>query len=122
MAIEKVGVVGCGLMGAGIVQTVAQAGYKVVAAEVSQAVLDKGIKSIGRVLEKAVAKGKTSTEEMEGILAKIAGTTDLTQLKDCQLVIEAVVEDMAVKREVFKTLDKSCPPFYRYILHHRLDD
>jgi 3-hydroxybutyryl-CoA dehydrogenase len=110
MAIEKVGVVGCGLMGAGITQTAAQAGYKVVVSEVTQQLLDKGLKNIGRVLEKAVAKGKTSKEEMEGTLAKIEGATDLTKLKDCQLVIEAAVEDIAVKKEVFKSLDKSCPP------------
>ncbi|MEE8450216.1 MAG: 3-hydroxybutyryl-CoA dehydrogenase [Thermodesulfobacteriota bacterium] len=109
MVIEKVGVVGCGLMGAGITQTAAQAGYKVVVAEANQEVLDKGLKNIRGLLERAVAKGRTSKEEMEGILSKIEGTTDLAQLKDCQLVIEAVVEDMAVKKKVFKTLDKSCP-------------
>jgi len=105
MAIRRVGVLGCGLMGSGIAQVSAQAGHPTVVREMAQAPLDKGLASIRKFLEGGVAKGKVSAAEMEKTLAHLSGTTDLGALADCDLVIEAVSEDLALKRELFGALD-----------------
>jgi 3-hydroxybutyryl-CoA dehydrogenase len=110
MAIQKVGVVGCGLMGAGIAQVSAQAGFSVTVREVSAELLEKGIKGIDKNLARQVEKG-TITEEAKGaIRARVKGTTALEELRDCDVVVEAIIEKLSEKRELFKTLDELCPP------------
>jgi 3-hydroxybutyryl-CoA dehydrogenase len=105
MAFKAIGVVGCGLMGSGIAQVSAQSGVTTWVREVDQATLDKGLGRIKKFLEDGVAKGKVSPEDRDKTLAQIKGTTRLEDLKDCQLVIEAAVENIEIKRQVFSTLD-----------------
>jgi 3-hydroxybutyryl-CoA dehydrogenase len=108
--IEKVGVLGAGLMGSGIVQVSAQAGYEVVALEVEEKYWKKGFEKIGGFLQKAVEKGKMSAADREAALGRMTGTTRIGDLAGCDLVIEAVVEDLAVKNEMLGELDRLCPP------------
>jgi 3-hydroxybutyryl-CoA dehydrogenase len=108
--VKKVGVVGCGLMGSGIVQVSAQSGFKTIVREADQAFLDKGLGRIKKFLEDGVAKGKVAAEDRDKTLANIQGTTKLEDLASCDLVIEAVTENIALKREVFSTLDAVCAP------------
>ncbi|MEK7315899.1 MAG: 3-hydroxybutyryl-CoA dehydrogenase [Candidatus Eisenbacteria bacterium] len=108
--VKTVGVVGCGLMGAGIVQVSAQAGLKTIVREADQAFLDKGLGRIKKFLDDGVTKGKVSAEDRDKTLANISGTTKLEDLAGCDLVIEAVTENIAVKKEVFSTLDAVCAP------------
>lgn len=110
MQIDTVGVVGCGLMGAGIAQVCAEAGFKVVVREVDQALLDKGLGRIASFLAKGVEKGKLSAERKDEVLGRLSGTTQLAELGGCDLVIEVVTENIAVKREVFQALDAACAP------------
>ncbi len=110
MEIKKVGVVGCGLMGAGIAQISAQAGFDVVVSEINDELLNKGLASIKKVLAKAVEKGKATQPDVDAALAKIKGTTDMKDFADCDLIMEAVVERMDVKQKVFGDLDKICKP------------
>ena len=107
--IEKVGVLGTGLMGSGIVHVCAQAGYQVVAREVEEKVWKKAFEKIGGFMQKAVEKEKVTAADREAALARMSGTTDLGDLADCDLVIEAVVEDIQVKNEMFGELDGLCP-------------
>jgi 3-hydroxybutyryl-CoA dehydrogenase len=109
MEIKTVGVVGCGLMGSGIAQVCAEAGYAVRVREVSQELLDKGLDRIAGFLQKGVAKGKMPAERAQEILGRLQGTTSLEALADCDLVIEAVVESLPRKREVYAALDAACP-------------
>jgi len=109
MAIEKVGVVGCGLMGAGIAQVSAAAGFSTIVREVGPELLDKGIKGIEKNLARLVEKG-TITDVAKGeIRGRLEGTTVIEDLKDCDLVIEAIVEQLPAKRDLFATLDRICP-------------
>jgi 3-hydroxybutyryl-CoA dehydrogenase len=108
MAIRNVGVVGCGLMGSGIAQVSAQAGFPTVVREVSQPLLDKGMGSIRKFLQGGVDKGKLAAADMEKTLANLKGTTALADLAGCDLVVEAVSENLAVKRELFEALDGIC--------------
>ena len=108
MEIRKVGVVGCGLMGSGIAQVAAQSGYHTMVREVSQQLLDKGLGSIDRFLAKAVEKGKATAEQKAAALSNLKGTTKLEDLAGCDIVIEAIIEDLSVKNETFSTLDKAC--------------
>ncbi|HEU4401795.1 MAG TPA: 3-hydroxybutyryl-CoA dehydrogenase [Candidatus Polarisedimenticolia bacterium] len=110
MEIRQVGVVGCGLMGSGIAQAAAQSGYPTVVVEVSKAILDRGLERIERFLAAGVSKGKVSPEEMKATLARLRGDTDLRALKDCDLVIEAVVEDLKIKAETYAGLDRLVKP------------
>ncbi len=110
MAIKKVGVVGAGLMGSGIAQISAAAGFKTAMREVSQELLDKGMGRVEGFLAKSVEKGKLSTEQKAATLGNLTGTTQLEALKDCDLVIEAITEDIKIKSELFSALDKLCPP------------
>lgn len=109
MSISKVGVLGCGLMGAGIAQVCAQAGFETIAREIDQKFIDKGLGIIQKNLAKGVEKGKLSAEEKDKILGRLKGTLNLEDLKDCDLIIEAVVENLELKNEMFSTLDKICP-------------
>jgi len=109
MAIEKVGVVGCGLMGAGIAQVSAAAGFSTIVREVGPELLDKGIQGIEKNLARLVEKG-TITEVAKGeIRGRLEGTTVIEDLKDCDLVIEAIIEQLPAKRDLFATLDRICP-------------
>ena len=109
MDIRKVGVVGCGLMGSGIAQVAAVAGLDVVVHEISRPYLDKGLRRIRKFLDRSVEKGKTSREDADAVLGRIRGVTELEKLKDSDLVVEAVTENLDIKREVFTTLDGVCP-------------
>ena len=110
MAITKVGVLGCGLMGSGIAQVAAQSGHATIVREVNQGLLDKGLASIDKFLAKSVEKGKTTPEQQAAVKANLKGTLRLEDLAGCDLVIEAIVEDLAVKRETFGALDAICGP------------
>src|ERR1700760_3625425 len=110
MAIQKVGVVGWGLMGAGIGQVAAAAGFNTVVREVSPEVVDKGLKSIDKNLARLVEKGTIQEAAKNEIRGRLKGTTVLEDLKDCDLVIEAIIEQLPVKRELFTALDALCPP------------
>lgn len=109
MEIRKVGVVGCGLMGSGIAQVVAQAGLPVVVREVNDQLLDKGLGIIEKSLSKFVEKGKLSADDKKAVLGRIQRTTAVSDLKDCDLVIEAITENPKIKKELFAELDKLCP-------------
>ncbi len=110
MAIRKVGVVGCGLMGSGIAQVAAAAGFETVVREVSSELVEKGIKGIEKNLNRLVEKG-TITEAVKGeIRGRLKGTTSIEDLKNCDLVIEAIIEQLPAKRELFGALDAICPP------------
>ncbi|MGQ9459356.1 MAG: 3-hydroxyacyl-CoA dehydrogenase family protein [Anaerolineae bacterium] len=109
LGIRKVGVVGCGLMGSGIAETCARAGYEVLVREVNQELLDKGFQSIRKSVGRAVERGKLSAEDAEALLKRLTGTTSLDDLVPCDLVIEAVTEKMEVKKEVFAYLDRILP-------------
>ena len=109
MEIRKVGVVGCGLMGAGIVQVCAQSGYQVVVSEINDELLNKGVTFINKTLTKSVERDKISQQDKDATLARIKGTTNTKDFADCDLMIEAVVENMDLKKKIFAELDKVCP-------------
>jgi 3-hydroxybutyryl-CoA dehydrogenase len=110
MAIQKVGVIGCGLMGSGIVQVAAQAGFDVRVREIDDAALAKGLARIDKFLQGGVDKGKMTAEQKAAILGRVHGTTKLADLGDCDLVVEAAIENIAAKHEVFAALDAACGP------------
>ena len=105
MQIEKVGVVGCGLMGAGIAEICAKSGYETIVREVNDELLTKGLDRIGRSLDKAVCKGKLEENKKEEALGKLTGTTNLEDLADCDLVVEAIIESLEHKCELYAALD-----------------
>jgi 3-hydroxybutyryl-CoA dehydrogenase len=109
MAIEKVGVVGCGLMGSGIAQVAANAGCHVTVREVSPQLVEKGLQSIDKNLQRLVDKGTLPQAERDKVRGRLRGTTNLEDLKDCDLVIEAIIEQLPAKRELWNVLDKICP-------------
>ena len=110
MAIKKVGVLGCGLMGSGIAQVSAQSGYDVVIREVNRELLDKGLGNIEKFLQKGVDRGKTGESDMKETLSKISGTVEIGDLADCDIVIEAIIENMELKGAVYKELSEACKP------------
>ena len=110
MSIQKVGVIGCGLMGSGIAQVCAQKGHPTVVREINDQALQKGLDRIRGFLAEGVKRGKVAQAQMDQTLANLKGTTALADLKDCDLVIEAVVENLDEKRKVFAELDKICGP------------
>jgi 3-hydroxybutyryl-CoA dehydrogenase len=105
MEIKKVGVVGCGLMGSGIVEVCAKAGYEVVVSEINEEFLQKGMDRINKSLSRAVSKGKATQEEMDATLGRVKGTTKMADFAPCDLVIEAAVENMELKKQIFTELD-----------------
>ena len=105
MEIEKVGIVGCGQMGHGVAQICAQAGWDVVVREVDQGALDKGIAKIEKQLARAVEKGKAEQSDADAVRARITGTLDYGDLAECDLVIEAITEDLDAKLEMWRELD-----------------
>ncbi|HLC25756.1 MAG TPA: 3-hydroxybutyryl-CoA dehydrogenase [bacterium] len=110
MAFRKIGVLGCGLMGSRIAQVSAAAGYEVWVREIEQRFLDKGFDALKKSMSREVEKGKLKSEDMENTLARLHGTLNLEDLRDCGLIIEAIVEDIQVKRDLFSTLDRLCVP------------
>jgi 3-hydroxybutyryl-CoA dehydrogenase len=109
MEIKRVGVVGCGTMGSGIVLVCAQSGYEVVTSEINDELLKKGLATINAFLTKSVEKGKVTNEEKEATLARIRGTTSMQDFSGCDLVIEAAIEDIELKKKIFNNLNKVCP-------------
>src|ERR1700676_2360008 len=109
MAIQKVGVVGCGLMGSGIAQVCAAAGFTSVVREVSPEIVEKGLKSIEKNLARFVEKGTISEAQKGEIRGRLKGTTAVEDLKDCDVVVEAIIEQLPAKRELFGALDAICP-------------
>jgi len=107
--IKKVGVLGCGLMGSGIAQVAATAGYTTVVRDVSDAVMAKGKAGIGKSLDKFVEKGKLPAADRDATLGRLSYVTEVTALKDCDLIIEAVTEDLDLKNDLWKQLDALCP-------------
>jgi 3-hydroxybutyryl-CoA dehydrogenase len=110
MAIEKVGVVGCGLMGSGIAQVAAQGGCTVMVREVSQPIIDKGLQSIDKNLQRMVDKGTITSEVRDQARSRLCGTTSLEDLKGSDLIIEAIVEQLPAKKELWTALDSMCGP------------
>jgi len=110
MDIKKVGVLGAGAMGNGIAQLSAQIGCDVILRDIKDEFVERGIKNIDKFLSRSVEKGKLEAAEKDGILGKIKGTTDMSQLKDVDFVVEAVIEDLDLKKSVFKELDELCRP------------
>ena len=104
-SITSVGILGCGLMGAGIAQVCAQSGYRTVVREVEQGVLDKGLARVRKFLDDGVQKGKVTAETREATLANLSGTTTFDALADCDLVIEAIIEDLAAKRQAYAAVE-----------------
>ena len=109
MTIQKVGVVGCGLMGSGIAQVAAAAGFHTVVREVSGEIVEKGLKNIDKNLARLVEKGTLDESKKAEIRGRLKGTTALQDLKDCDVVIEAIIEQLPAKRELFSALDALCP-------------
>lgn len=110
MEIRKVGVCGAGLMGNGIAQTCAAAGFDVVLMEVADAPLQRGMQTITKSLDKFVEKQKLSQADRDATLGRIKATTDINDLKDCDLVIEAIVENVEIKTALFRQLDELLAP------------
>ena len=108
--IKSVGVVGAGIMGSGIAQVVAQGGYAVVVREAEQRLLDKGRQAIDWRLQRAVEKGRMTVEEKATLLGRIGWTLALEELKAADLIIEAITEDLPLKQDLFRALDRLCPP------------
>lgn len=106
MDITTVGVVGAGLMGSGIVEQAARSGYQVVMREIDDDALAAGSARISRSMARAIERGKMTTEERDGVLGRIKGTTDLNDMAGCDLVIEAIVENLDMKKDVFRELDR----------------
>jgi len=106
--IKKVGVLGCGLMGSGIAQVAAAAGYQTVVREVAQPPLDKGKAGITKSLDKFVEKGKLTQADRDATLGRLSFSTDIAALKDCDIIIEAVTEDLELKNGMWKELDSLC--------------
>src|SRR3984893_12441075 len=109
MEIKKVGVLGCGLMGSGIAQVAATAGFEVTVLEVEQKLLDKGFagieKSLTKFAERSPEKGGITAQQKKEILSRLKGTTKPADLADCDIVIEAIIENLAQKREKFDGMD-----------------
>ncbi|MGI8968520.1 MAG: 3-hydroxyacyl-CoA dehydrogenase family protein [Chloroflexota bacterium] len=110
MDIKTVGVVGAGLMGSGIVEQVAKCGYSVVVREIDQPSLERGAKRVATSMGRALDRGKLTTEERDATLSRIAQTTNLEDLSGCDLVIEAIIENLGQKQEIFRELDRITRP------------
>jgi 3-hydroxybutyryl-CoA dehydrogenase len=108
--IRTIGVVGCGLMGSGIAEVSARSGFKTIVREVEQQALQRGVERIERSLAAAVQRGKLSQADRDGAWSRIEPTVDLERFSECDLVIEAVIEQIDEKRQVYRALDAVCPP------------
>ena len=110
MAIKQVGVLGCGLMGSGIAQVAAAAGYPTVVKEIADEFLKKGLASIEKSTSKLVEKGTLTADNRTETLSRLKGTTKFEDLADCDIVIEAITENLQVKRETYSTIDRIVKP------------
>jgi enoyl-CoA hydratase/3-hydroxyacyl-CoA dehydrogenase len=107
---HKIGIIGAGNMGSGIVQKTAQEGLSVVMLDIKPEFVEKGLDNIRTTLKEAVERKILKPEQADDVMSRIQGTTDLAATKDCDLVIEAVFEDMEVKKDLFSRLDEVCEP------------
>ena len=110
MEIKRIGVLGAGTMGNGIAQIASQIGCEVVMRDVEDAFVERGLRNIDKFLSKGVEKGKLEAKTKDAIMSRIKGTTDMALLKDVDFVIEAVLEDLDLKKTVFRQLDEMCRP------------
>jgi 3-hydroxybutyryl-CoA dehydrogenase len=110
MEIKKVGVLGCGLMGSGIAQTAAGAGFETIVREVSDELIQRGIAGIEKSLSRFAEKGSISPEQQKSTRDRLSGTTSFEELADCDIVIEAIIENIEEKRKTYKQLDGVCKP------------
>jgi 3-hydroxybutyryl-CoA dehydrogenase len=110
MEIKKLGVVGAGTMGNGVAQIAAQIGCEVVMRDIEERFVENGLKNITRFLSKSVEKGKMTEDQKNAVLGRVKGTTNLADLKDVDFIVEAVIEDLNLKKSVFKELDGICRP------------
>ena len=110
MEIKKVGVLGCGLMGSGIAQTAASAGFETIVREVSDDLIQKGFVGIEKSLAKFAEKGAITGEQQKAIRDRLSGTTSFEDLADCDIIIEAIIENIDEKRRVYGELDRICKP------------
>ena len=110
MEIKKVGVLGCGLMGSGIAQVAATAGFQTVVKEVSTQLIDKGFSGIDKSLAKFAEKGTITSEQQQQIRSRLSGTTSFDDLNDCDIIIEAIIENLDEKRRTYSQLDDLCKP------------
>jgi len=108
MAVKKIGVIGAGQMGHGIALVAAKAGFDVILRDIKDEYVEKGLSKIERFLDKSIEKGKMTADEKKKVLSHVKGTTKLEDLRDVDLVIEAIFENIKVKKEVFIALDKIC--------------
>jgi 3-hydroxybutyryl-CoA dehydrogenase len=108
MTIKKIGIIGAGTMGHGIALVAAKAGYEVVLHDVKDEYVKKGLGSVEKFVDKSVEKGKMTPDDKKNILGKIHGTTKLEDMKDADLIIEAIIEEVKIKKEVFQKLDGIC--------------
>ncbi len=110
MEIKKVGVLGCGLMGSGIAQTAATAGFETIVREVSDDLITKGFIGIDKSLAKFAEKGTITTDQQQQIRGRLKGTTNFADLADCDIIIEAIIENLDTKRDTYRQLDALCKP------------
>jgi 3-hydroxybutyryl-CoA dehydrogenase len=110
MEIKKVGVLGCGLMGSGIAQTAASAGFETIVREVSDKLCAKGFTGIEKSLGKFAEKGTITADQQQEIRSRLTGTTRLEDLNDCDIIIEAIIENLDTKRDTYRQLDAICKP------------
>ncbi|HEX8139050.1 MAG TPA: 3-hydroxybutyryl-CoA dehydrogenase [Pyrinomonadaceae bacterium] len=110
MEIKKVGVLGCGLMGSGIAQTAAAAGFQTVVREVSDELIEKGFAGIEKSLARFAEKGTITTDQQRETRARLSGTTSFADLADCDIIIEAIIENLDAKRDTYRQLDEICKP------------
>ena len=108
MTIKKVGVLGAGLMGSGIAQVAAASGYEVTLVEVSEELVSKGLSGIEKSLAKFTEKGSITAEQKDATLTRLNGTTKLEDLADADIIIEAIIENLQIKRETYAKLDQLC--------------
>jgi 3-hydroxybutyryl-CoA dehydrogenase len=108
MEIRKVGVIGCGLMGSGITQVCAQSGYNVVVSEINNEILLKGLSSIDNLLMRNIQKERITRQDKDAIMNRITGTIDINDMATCDLVIEAATENLDLKKEIFRSLNRIC--------------
>jgi 3-hydroxybutyryl-CoA dehydrogenase len=110
MEIRKVGVLGCGLMGSGIAQTAATAGFETIVREVSDELCERGVSGIEKSLARFAEKGTITADRQKEIRSRLTSTTSLDELADCDIIIEAIIENLETKRETYAQLDKICKP------------
>jgi 3-hydroxybutyryl-CoA dehydrogenase len=108
MRIKTIAVIGAGTMGSGIAQVAAQGGYQVIIQDIEQKLVERGLSTIKQNFDRAISKGKLTVNELEQIMARISGSVELENLRDSDLIIEAIIENMDIKKKLFSELDKVC--------------